>query len=308
LDQLTGAAREVIEPRRALAPLEVSCALEEPTGDRRVLLHVLKQLVDPLARQLAARDQGAVLLTCLLHLSNAPPLQLRVGLLQPSASARQLLELLELHLETVKLAAEVERVELRAAVVGRLGERQGELFSDGWPSDPHQFAVLVNRLSSRLGCERVLRAEPRASPVPERAVGWKAAIEGRDLLAKGMKDRETRRQGDKEARRARINKKSPPLPISPSPCFSPRPLLLYPQPPPLDVVCVAPDGPPQVVWFEERREAVVECVGPERIETLWWHGTAVRRDYYRVATESGAHLWMFRRLKDGQWFLHGVFG
>ena len=38
-------------------------------------------------------------------------------------------------------------------------------------------------------------------------------------------------------------------------------------------------------------------MGPERIETLWWRGPSVRRDYYRVATESGRHLWMFRRLR-----------
>ena len=65
---------------------------------------------------------------------------LRIGLLQPSASARQLMELVDLHLETVTLADEVDRVEIRAAVVGRLGERQGELFADRWPSDPHQLA------------------------------------------------------------------------------------------------------------------------------------------------------------------------
>jgi protein ImuB len=263
-----------------------------------VLVHVLKQLVDQLAWQLASRDQGAVLLVCLLHAMGVPPQQLRVGLLQPSASARQLLELLELHLETVKLAGEVERVELRATVVGRLGERQGKLFADSWPTDPHQLAVLVNRLSSRLGYERVLRAELRASPVPERAVGWKVAIENRGM---------PRKFKDREIRRARVNKKSPPLPVSPSPCFPTRPLLLYPAPQPLDVVYVAPDGPPQFVWFEKRREAIVGCVGPERIETLWWRGASVLRDYYRVAIKSGAHLWMFRRLKDGRWFLHGVF-
>jgi len=48
---------------------------------------------------------------------------MRVELLQPSASPRQLLELIELHLETLKLKGEVDRVELRAAVVGRLGQR-----------------------------------------------------------------------------------------------------------------------------------------------------------------------------------------
>ena len=55
LDQLTGAGREVIEPRRALAALKASYALEEPTGDLAVLVQVLQQLVEQLARQLAAR-------------------------------------------------------------------------------------------------------------------------------------------------------------------------------------------------------------------------------------------------------------
>ena len=30
--------------------------------------------------------------------------------------------------------------------------------------------------------------------------------------------------------------------------------------------------------------------GPERIETLWWRGPSVRRDYYRIAVESGEPL------------------
>jgi protein ImuB len=277
---------------------------------------------------LVARDQGAVLLMCSFYfgggtpgVSNGrgvgvqatpfakplglPPQVLRVGLLQPSASAGQLLELIELHLETVKLADEVDRVELRAAVVGRLGERQGELFADRWPTDPHQLAVLVNRLSSRLGDECVLRAELRASPVPERAVGWRGT-RGWELgagVGSKRKERETR-LGDKEKHR---RSQSPCLPLFLSPCFPPRPLLLYPKPQAMEVVCVAPDGPPQFVWLENRREPIVDCRGPERIETLWWRGPSVRRDYYRVATESGNHLWMFRRLKDGRWFIHGIF-
>jgi protein ImuB len=68
-----------------------------------------------------------------------------------------------------------------------------------------------------------------------------------------------------------------------------------------------PDGPPQFVWLEKRREQIIQCVGPERIETLWWRGPAVRRDYYRVTTESDRHLWIFQRLVDRQWFIHGIF-
>lgn len=52
---------------------------------------------------------------------------------------------------------------------------------------------------------------------------------------------------------------------------------------------------------------VAHAHGPERIETAWWRGPIVRRDYYVVETETGGRFWLFRRLKDGVWFLHGVF-
>lgn len=49
--------------------------------------------------------------------------------------------------------------------------------------------------------------------------------------------------------------------------------------------------------------------GPERIETGWWDGGDVSRDYYRARTTQGELLWIFqdRRDRDG-WYLHGIFG
>lgn len=290
LDQFTGSAREVIEPSRAEAPFQASYALEEPTGDRSVLIFVLKQLVDQLARQLVSRDQGAILLMCVLESIDSPPVSLRVGLLQPSANARQLLELIELHLEATKLKTEVDRVELRAAVVGRLSEQQQELFADHWLADPHQMAVLVNRLSSRLGCDRVLRAEFRESPVPERRVRWAS------VMAKSQSQNRGSRAKSQKENQVEIPNSSSVIP-----------LLLYPVPQAVEVMSALPGGPPQAVLHASWREAVIEYVGPERIETLWWRGTSVRRDYYRVATQAGSHLWLFRRLADQKWFLHGMF-
>jgi protein ImuB len=217
------------------------------------------------------------------------------------------MELVELNLVTVRLAAEVDRVEIHVAVAGRLGERQGELFVDHWSSDPHQLSLLVNRLSSRLGQEQVLRAELRASPVPERAVrfvsltkGWLARSRAgtrqnsapcaRDGVARSRRSRSGLAQSHR-SRSAQAN----------------LPLLLHPAPQALEVVCVAPDGPPQFVWLENQRQRIVHHAGPERIETSWWRGPSVRRDYYRVALESGSHLWIFRRLTDRRWFLHGEF-
>jgi protein ImuB len=293
VNQLLGNAPEVLVPYRDPAALEVGCALEHTTADRAVLVHVLTELVEQLSGHLAARDQGVVLLAGTLQYVGGGRHWLRVGLVQPSASPRQLMELVGLHLETVTLEDEVNHVELRAAVVSHLGERQGELFVDRWPTDPHQLAVLVNRLSSRLGYEQVLRPHLGGSPVPERAVGMEPVA--------GKADKE-------KGRRKRPTNESPCLPVSLSPGLAPaRPLLLYPDLQLIEVTAIAPDGPPQFVWIEGRRERIVEHRGPERIETLWWRGTSVRRDYYRVATESGNQLWLFRQLADEKWFLHGLF-
>ena len=59
-----------------------------------------------------------------------------------------------------------------------------------------------------------------------------------------------------------------------------------------------------------RYEGLLEIEeGPERIESGWWDGHDVRRDYYVARTPAGARLWIFReRRAPGGWFLHGVFG
>ena len=49
--------------------------------------------------------------------------------------------------------------------------------------------------------------------------------------------------------------------------------------------------------------------GPERIESGWWDGRDVRRDYYCAHAYSGVRLWVYReRSRYGGWWLHGVFG
>ena len=58
--------------------------------------------------------------------------------------------------------------------------------------------------------------------------------------------------------------------------------------------------------------------GPERIETGWWDGAGVARDYYIAQNDDGSLVWVFRsRLPAAQvapgahdeplWHLHGLF-
>jgi protein ImuB len=48
--------------------------------------------------------------------------------------------------------------------------------------------------------------------------------------------------------------------------------------------------------------------GPERIETGWWDGGDVRRDYYVARDQRGVQLWIYHDLREARWYLHGLFG
>jgi len=78
----------------------------------------------------------------------------------------------------------------------------------------------------------------------------------------------------------------------------PRPLWLLAQPQPLGDI------------FEH--EPWILRDGPERIESGWWDGGDIRRDYFIADTIDGkATAWIYRDrrhgLDSGEWFLHGLF-
>lgn len=46
----------------------------------------------------------------------------------------------------------------------------------------------------------------------------------------------------------------------------------------------------------------------ERIETGWWDGKPIGRDYFVATNPSGARLWIYRELSgEKNWYLHGIF-
>lgn len=64
---------------------------------------------------------------------------------------------------------------------------------------------------------------------------------------------------------------------------------------------------PQPMPLRERVQRVL--AGPERIESGWWDGEDVRRDYYLVETAQGQRAWAFRMAGEqaGPFMLHGWF-
>jgi protein ImuB len=55
-------------------------------------------------------------------------------------------------------------------------------------------------------------------------------------------------------------------------------------------------------------EGLELCSGPERIESGWWDGQQVGRDYYTARNSTGQKLWVFRDRLTASWYLHGLFG
>jgi protein ImuB len=47
--------------------------------------------------------------------------------------------------------------------------------------------------------------------------------------------------------------------------------------------------------------------GPERIESGWWDGKGVARDYYVARHAQGVRLWVFQERQSKRWYVHGVF-
>jgi protein ImuB len=78
----------------------------------------------------------------------------------------------------------------------------------------------------------------------------------------------------------------------------PRPLWLLAVPLRLDASVDAPcyEGP------------LTLLAGPERIESGWWDGADVTRDYFVARTTAHSLLWIYRERREiGAWYLHGFF-
>ena len=103
---------------------------------------------------------------------------------------------------------------------------------------------------------------------------------------------------------------------------SPRPLRLLVRPEPIEVEAALDDplDPPVALRTRGGRAVRLSSArGPERIAPEWWReregeesgdeGSPAGRDYWRVETEDGVRLWLYRELRPGpaRWFLHGLF-
>jgi protein ImuB len=299
LDQAFGAVEELITPHRPPPEFRAECCFEYPVERTADVQAILAGLFDNVCRELAARGQGALRSVCRLDCEGGEVRKLDLGLFQPTASASRLLELAAMQLERLRLPGGVGRMSVEIEIAAPLTIRQQALFAEEGRSRPRELAYLIERLSSRLGPNRVVRPRLLPDAQPERAFCEETLIGEKPKAESG-----------KQKKRLKQETLSSGFLLSafrfPSSAFH-FPLSAFPRPLPIDVVALA-DGPPASFRIGRRRFRVHACWGPERIETAWWRGRSIRRDYYQVETTTGARYWLFRRLRDRRWFVHGEFG
>jgi protein ImuB len=190
-----------------------------------------------------------------------------------------------------------------------LGAAQDSLVDE--PDSGAEVAKLVDRLSVKLGPERVRRPAPCESHLPERANEWVSAIQLPSPLGEG-KSREAAQGWGSGAG-------STPPPPTPSPEGEGklRPQHLLDRPEVIAVVYATPEGLPRRFVWRRLVHDIARVEGPERIAPEWWRerSTARLRDYYRVEDNDGRRYWIFREglAGDGrggapEWYLHGLFG
>ncbi len=306
LDQLSGAAQETIVPHHPPPRFQAEWILEYPTDSRELMEQIVSQLLARIAQDLAERQEGVVQLSCRLDGMGGKPLQLTIGLFRPSAQREHLEELLAMQLEQAQLPRQIGRIGISAQLTAPLENRQTELFADSSREASHDYALLIDRLASRLGPTAVLQPVLRSDHLPERAVSYAPMV--------GKKRRRVRDQGSGVKRRKKVQGSKFKVQSTPSQIsnlksqIAFRPLYLHHPPLPLAAISIIPDGPPVSFDFQRQTHRIDHHWGPERIETGWWRGRSHRRDYYRIETTTGHRYWLFRRLANGKWYLHGEYG
>ncbi len=271
---LARARGELADPRPWFVPpprFDHGLVLPVPTHHADALLFAARRLFTSLAAWLQARHAAVDLCTLVLEHASPPHTTLVLMFGEPSHDEARFTLIARERLAAMTLGAEVTGLRLLAEQTVHAQARSDDLFGD--PTAGKDAALLLARLQARLGDKGVYRLSAQADHRPEAA--WKVC----------EASAEPPHRGARQAQRA-LAERTPPAVAERL-----RPLWLLPTP---RAVSAA--------RFTLLGEA-------ERIETGWWDGHPVRRDYYLARDEHRALCWIFHALDAPErWFVHGYFG
>jgi protein ImuB len=296
LRAILGETGSPLTPLRPAEPIRLETRFPEPLARTDDALDVIEDLLVQASKILERRQLGGRRFLVVLHRSDnvRPRLAVETGrpVRDPAAVMRLLRERIDTLSDPLDPGYGFDAIHLAVLRAEPLPSRQRAL-EDGREEGVDDIAALVDRLSVRLGEDRVSRLAPCDRHLPERAQALVPAKHTDPALW------------------------PVPWPIDASP---PRPLLLFDPPQPVEAIAGVPDSPPQRFRWQGTLHEVRLAEGPERIGAEWWRkrgghlpgGAGETRDYYRIEDAQGRRYWIFRNglfgeTPDPRWYLHGVF-
>jgi protein ImuB len=277
LDRLTGSRSD---PRLVLRAPERFRERIDPdyeTTDRDRLLTSLAPALTRLEEFLRERQRGVMALRLVLHGRRGNFAECVLRCVVPEYRATRFAALLAARLESTAIAGPVRRMELSAGRLQRFIASSGSLWGPGEHGGgaARQAPEFLQTLMARLGEQSVygLTGIDEHRPERQQLRVWPALLPG---AAQALS-----------------------LPAAL------RPFGLLPEPVPLQSVR---DEAGQVRRLLHAGADLTLLSGPERIETGWWDGAGVARDYYIARAADGGEWWIFRECGASRhWFLHGCF-
>ena len=272
LDRLFG---RTPDPRPAFAvPPSFEAAVELPweLGNAQALAIAGERLLHELIGYLRASTALTRQLRWGLIGRDHSRIRFEVKLTRPSRDLDHMRLLLRETLMRMTLKEPVCAIDLYVDdIIRGISPRTEDLFLDQNQEDEEAYAVFIDRLRSRCGEQALRGLALKSDHRPEYAWSWRHVEDGtRKFFSKVVNSR----------------------------CSGARPLWLVKRAMTLKTRHGRPefDGPLQLV--PER----------ERIDTGWWDGRAIARDYFIATTTKGSRLWIYKEL-DGErrWRLHGIF-
>jgi len=287
VDYLDTCLGKKVEPLSVHEPLPVFSSrheLEYPVEYTARLLPPVQELLAQLGDYLRQRELcTAHLLLHLEHEAQACSL-IEMSLRRPERCESHMLMLLENRIGSLILNAPVTAVTLEAKYFEAFIACSEDLLarqSDNPVNTRSSLSDLLELLQARLGNSAVQVLQAFAEHCPEHA---SAKINHGEILQKKI-------HKDTERLLEVIGN------------FRPRPCWLFDEPESL----LEKDG--QIYLQTSHTRTMLRIVSEaEQIETRWWAGSDVRRDYYVAVDNIGRTYWVFYSLSHTRgWYLHGIF-
>jgi protein ImuB len=309
--RILGEADSALAPRVVMPPLSVERRFAEPLARTEAMLDVLAELAEEANGHLEKRKHGGRRFEALFFRTDG---LVRRLVIETGTPSRDVLSLMRLFRERIEALADpidpgfgFDLMRLNLPLTEPLGASQLRL--EGGSVAEAEVMALVERLSTRLGRNRVRRFAPRDTHIPEQAEFSLPALDS-----------------PPPGHWAAVAAGEPPL----------RPLHLFDPPQRIEVIgAEVPDGPPSRFRWRRALHDVARYEGPERIAEEWWRRKPRpyevpggeegetrhhlgddpdhTRDYYRIEDRRGRRFWIFRhgfyepaKPMPG-WFLHGLF-